>query len=52
LQQEEAQKNAPKKAAPTKPIWQKMGFNSEQEYNAAHLRKLKQMEVEVRGANR
>lgn len=49
LQQEEAQKNAPKKATPVKPIWQNMGFKSEQEYNAAHLRKLKQMEMDAKG---
>ena len=51
MQKEEAQKNAPKKPVPVKPVWQKMGFSSEQDYNAAHLRKLKQMEVEMRGVH-
>ncbi len=51
MQKEEAQKNAPKKPSSVKPVWQKMGFSSEQDYNAAHLRKLKQMEVEMRGVH-
>lgn len=49
IQKEEEQKTAPKKPAPAKPLWQLQGFNSEQEYNAAHLRKLKQMEANVKG---
>ena len=50
MQKQETEKNAPKKATPVKPIWQNMGFKSEQEYNAAHLQRLKQMEMETRGA--
>lgn len=49
IQKEEEQKTAPKKTAPAKPLWQLQGFNSEQEYNATHLRKLKQMEANVKG---
>lgn len=49
IQKAEAQKNAPKKVAPTKPIWQKMGFNSEEDYNNAHLQRLKQIKADKKG---
>jgi hypothetical protein len=50
MQKQETEKNAPKKSAPARPTWQLQGFKTEQEYNAAHLQKLKQMEMETRGA--
>jgi hypothetical protein len=49
IQQAEAQKNAPKKSAPARPTWQLQGFKTEQEYNAAHLQKLKQLEANMKG---
>lgn len=49
LIQKEEQKSVPKKTTPAKHLWQLQGFNSEQEYNAAHLKKLKQMEANKKG---
>jgi hypothetical protein len=46
LQREEAEKANAKKV-PAKS-WQLQGFKSEQDYNAAHLQKLKQMEANAR----
>jgi hypothetical protein len=49
MQKQETEKNAPKKSAPARPTWQLQGFNSEEDYNAAHLQKLKQMEANAKG---
>jgi hypothetical protein len=50
MQKQETEKNAPKKSAPARPTWQLQGFKTEQEYNAAHLQRLKQMEASAKGS--